>query len=91
MGDCSHISARSLARASGLFLIGVDEAAVVRLRDGVLELGPGACDGAIATIAVRRLLRAHGLSDERDVQRLVESYGYGYLAEGSGTVYRAVS
>ena len=72
--------ARALASAADLFVARVEEPMIVRQRRGVLEVGPGADDNEIATVACRRLLAIDGMFDERAVAALVESYGFDYLA-----------
>lgn len=83
------LSARAIARRAGLTLVRVAEWGVVRQVGPVLETGVDACDDAIATVGCRRMLRLAGVGgDEQDVKRLVERYGYAYVAEEWGMAYQ---
>jgi hypothetical protein len=91
--------ARNLARDANLIVMRIAEYGAVRVRDGVLEVGPDAPPDAIATVACRHLLAREGESSERCVQSMVESLGYEYSPQreqrirtsSSGVAYRAVS
>lgn len=72
--------ALKLARTAGFFLMPVSVRGAVRIRDGVLEIGPDACVDLIAAISCRKILEAAGDASEEDVQAMVEFYGYVYVS-----------
>jgi hypothetical protein len=51
---------------------------VLRVRDGVLEVGPDASFDAIATLACKRQLELDGAYTEAEARELVEHFGYKY-------------
>lgn len=91
--------ARNLARDADLFVVRIADYGVVRVRAGVLEVGPQASPDAIATVACRRLLELDGVRDECAVKAFVETLGAAYVpprdlricTSTSGVAYRAVS
>jgi hypothetical protein len=91
--------ARNLARDAGYLVVPVTEHGVLRVRDGVLEVGPDASIHAIATLACYRQCELHGAHSAQDVRELVEYFGFRYeptrahlkRAGKSGVAYRAVS
>lgn len=85
------VSARALARSAGLTVVSVQEHGIVRQDGPVLEIGVGASDGAVATVACRRQLACLGMRDERLVMRLVESHGYEYVPEEWGVAYQVAN
>lgn len=85
------IVACAIANAADLFVIQVSQPGRVLQVGGILEVGPGASPDAIATIGSRRELARQGVHDEREVMRLVESYGYEYVAPAQGWPPASVS
>lgn len=70
-------AAEALASSAQLFLINVSKPGL-RIREGVLEIGPGTTPDEIATQACRRILALSGKHDESLVRYEVRRRGFGY-------------